>query len=296
MDQLLATPIPGEGAWIYPGAWGTQTALVAWWREGVLQNLNFISAAAGPDRATALAQQLAQMAWSGEMEGWLTRPPTWHLVADETTAAEWEPLLHEGLGEQVRVEAPLPATQLATHTAHRATQAGGKANLLPKEFLVRYRQQFVDRLWMRGLFALMTVYLVGVAVYFATLGVQQYRAGRVEDAVKQLGRSYTNAIQLKARYQVLRDRQELKFAGLDCWRALAEHLPEAVTLESFTFNDGRRLVLNGTAPNDQVDTVLNFSANLRKAQLEGQPLFAPDKGDQLTYRAAPGGGAPKQKS
>lgn len=292
LDQLLATQITGDGAWIYPGAWGSShTALVAWWRDGVLQNLNFINAPPGPERGPALGQQLAQMAWSGELEGWLQSPPTWHLVADEVAAAEWEPLLHEGLGELVTVESPLTAGQLAALTARRAAHADAKSNLLPKEYLVRYRQQFVDRLWMRGLFAIGAIYLVGVAIYFVALGVQQFRTGRVESQVTQLSKTYTNAIQLKARYQVLKDRQELKFAALDCWKALAEQLPDAVTVDSFTFSDGRRLLLSGTAPNDKVDSVLNFSSTLRKAGLQGQALFDPAKGDPLTYKTLPGGSA-----
>jgi len=35
---------------------------------------------------------------------------------------------------------------------------------VPEEFKVRYRQQFVDRLWMRGLGAIVAVYLIGVVV------------------------------------------------------------------------------------------------------------------------------------
>ena len=32
----------------------------------------------------------ASIAWAGELEGWLTAQPKWHLVADPVTAAEWE--------------------------------------------------------------------------------------------------------------------------------------------------------------------------------------------------------------
>ena len=43
LDQLQATPITDDGAWIYPEASGGQNmALVAWWYGGVLQNLDLI--------------------------------------------------------------------------------------------------------------------------------------------------------------------------------------------------------------------------------------------------------------
>ena len=73
---------------------------------------------------------------------------------------------------------------------------------------------------MRGLGAMGALYLVGVVIYFAALLVQFYRVNRVESEVKGLSPSYTNAIQLKASYQVLKERQELKFAALDCWKSV----------------------------------------------------------------------------
>jgi hypothetical protein len=42
-------------------------------------------------------------------------------------------------------------------------------NLLPPEFAKRYRQQFVDGLWMRGVFAVLSLYIVGVLIYFGAL-------------------------------------------------------------------------------------------------------------------------------
>src|SRR5262245_53001022 len=44
VDQLQATPISEDGAWIYPEASGAgNMALVAWWYGGVLQNLDLIT-------------------------------------------------------------------------------------------------------------------------------------------------------------------------------------------------------------------------------------------------------------
>ena len=72
-------------------------------------------------------------------------------MADPVNAAEWENVLREGLDEPVRVSQPLPPAELAGRTARRAAAASERANLLPAEFSARYHQQFVDRLWLRGL-------------------------------------------------------------------------------------------------------------------------------------------------
>ena len=106
--------------WIYPEALGSQNAaLVAWWYGGVLQNLDFVTLATGS--TGAIQEQLNQMAWAGEMEGWLKSPPHWHLVAAGPVAAEWETALRNGLDQPVQVLEPLPAPQLAAATARRAT-------------------------------------------------------------------------------------------------------------------------------------------------------------------------------
>jgi hypothetical protein len=247
LDQLQATTVSQNGAWIYPEApGGRNAALVAWWYGGVLQDLALITLPPAK-RPESLKEQLLQMAWAGELEGWLTAPPVWHLVADAATTAEWEPALRSGLEQPVEVIAPVPVGGLAALTATRAAKAGPLANLMPAEFSTRYQQQFVDRLWMRGL------------------------------------PSYTNALQLKAKYEVLTIREDLKFAALDCWKAVAELLPDGVTLEGFNFNNGEKLILSGTAPADQTKRLLDFDADIRKVAPNGQPMFDPNGGDHVTW-------------
>jgi hypothetical protein len=289
LDQLQATTIAQNGAWIYPEAQtGRNAALVAWWYGGVLQNLDLITLPPA-NRPESLKEQLLQMAWAGELEGWLTAPPVWHLVADAPAVAEWEPALRGGLEQPVEVIAPVPVAGLAALTAKRAALAGSAGNLLPAEFSTRYQQQFVDRLWMRGLAAVVALYLVGVLVYFARLNVELYRTRAVEQRATELGPTYTNAIQLRDRYKVLKDRQELKFAALDCWKTVAELLPDDVTLEGFSFSDGKKLTLSGNAPADKVKQLLDFDADIRKAIVNAQPLFDPNAGDHVTYHSGAGG-------
>ena len=294
LDQLQATPVRGDGAWIYPETKsGTGAALVAWWYGGVLHNLDLINLTSG-GRAASAREQLLQMAWAGEMEGWLSSPPHWHLVADAATVAEWEPDLRQGLEQDIEIIAPVPERDLAALTARRAAHADTSANLLPGEFSERYRQQFYDRLWMRGLFAVFAVYVVGVLIYLVALQVANYRTGSVEQQVASMGSTYTNALQLKARMAVLDERQALKYAALDCYRSVAQLMPESLTLESLNFSEGKRLNLSGTAPRDAVKDIYSFEAAMRKSTAatanggNGELLFEPNGGDTLNYQSTAG--------
>jgi hypothetical protein len=299
LDQLEAdgSSLKNESAadaWIYPlSLGGHSAALVAWWCAGVLRNLSFVVLPSTGDRAANLKNQLAQLVWAGEMEGWLTAAPQWHLVVETTKVAEWENPLHEALGEPAQISAPLPAAELAGRTARRAAAATGRVNFLPPEFSAHYRQQFVDRLWLRGLVAAGLFYAVCVVIYFCATNVLAYRTHGVEEQVAAISNDYTNALQLKARYEVLKERQDLKFAALDCWKLVAEQLPEGISLQRFSFADGQKLSLNGTVPAGDVNKIIDFNDSLRKAKLDNQPVFDPNpnRGEQLVYRIAGGNAA-----
>jgi hypothetical protein len=286
---LRATHITEDGAWIYPETVGGKpTGLAAWWYGGVLHNVELVNLTGG---GTGLQEQLTQMAWAGELEGWLTSPPRYHLVAAEGTAPEWEEALRSG-SEDTGVQrlSALAPNQLAAATAQRVAQTSDTANLLPAEFSERYRQQFYDRLWMRGLFAVAGIYLIGVVIYLLCVTVFTVRTDAVEKQVTELGPTYTNVIQLRERLRVLKDRSELKFAALDCWRTVAENLPETLAIDNFGFSDGKKLVLNGTAPTDAIQQIYDFDKAMRRAVLtNNEPLFDALKGDYPTYQSAQGG-------
>jgi hypothetical protein len=154
--------------------------------------------------------------------------------------------------------------------------------LLPAEFPVRYHQQFVDRLWLRGLMATGGLYAIGVVIYFCATGVLAYRTHDVERQAAALSGSYTNVMELKARYDVLQERQELKYAALDCWKAVAERMPTNITLQRFSFADGKKLSLSGTAPADQVNTLFNFNTTMQKATNQNRPMFDLQGGEPVT--------------
>jgi hypothetical protein len=200
-------------------------------------------------------------------------------------ATEWESVLLASLGEPVQVTQPLPVAELAARTARRSTQTTVQATLLPQEFSTRYHQQFVDRLWLRGLVATGILYVVCVVIYFCATQVLGYRTHQVEQEVAAWSGSYTNALLLKARYDVLGKRQDLKYAALDCWKIVAEQLPAGISLQRLSFADGQKLSLNGTVPSDQIVQITDhFYDAVRKTRLNGQPMFGTSGGEDLTYR------------
>jgi hypothetical protein len=273
LDQLLATPITGDGAWLYPTA-GDFSALVAWWYGGVLQNLSLLHVPTEADSAEILKEQLTQMAWAGELEGWLTAAPQWHLVADEATAATWQQLFRAWLGQPAEVVAPLSEPELAALTANRAARADSRANMLPAEYTARYHNQFVDRLWMRGLGSVLALYVAVVMIYFPVLAWQGSKADNLDVQAHAMSTQYTNTLKLKKQLQILQDRQALKYASLDCWRIAAELLPEGFTVESMEFRNGKTFSMHGSAPADQGRQVAEFGDALRKYKLDDQLVFS----------------------
>jgi hypothetical protein len=161
---------------------------------------------------------------------------------------------------------------LAALNAERVARAQSKANLLPAEFAARYKQQFFDRLWMRGLGALGLIYLFGVLIYFAALQVAKYRSGQLESQVASLSGSYTNALRLKARIQVLQEQSNLKYAALDSWKAVTETLAPELTITSMTFQKGRTLNLSGTAT--EASQVTDYMEALNRITVNNTPLFS----------------------
>jgi hypothetical protein len=280
LDQLEAVAPTDDGTWLFPLTMnGQNAALVAWWCGGALRNLSIVTLPAAGDRAAELKSQLGLLAMAGEVEGWLTAPPKWHLVADPVNATEWESLLRAGLNEPVQITPPPTPAELAGRSAKRAAASVAKVNLQPPEFSTRYREQFFDRLWLHGLGYAGVIYAVGLVIYFCAVAWLGYRVHGVESQVAAISQSYTNAIQLKARLAVLQERSQLKYAALDCWQLVGQELPATITLTRFGLANGQKLSLSGTAPQDQVNALFDFNAALKK-----KPMFDPLKGDAVNPR------------
>lgn len=286
LDEILATRITNDGAYIYPeNADDKFSALVAWWSGGALRSLSLLHVPSVENREVILKEQLAQMAWSGELEGWLHGEPRWYLVTTETTAAKWQPMFRPWLGQSVEVLPPLSDSELATRNANRArTEAG--SGILPTEFVLRYAQEFYDRLWMRLVGVGALAYVFGVMIYLMGATYVGMKADDKETDMRRLAAQYTNTLQIKAQVDILQNRQALKFASLDCWKTTAELLPAGITLVSLEFKDGK-LTLSGDAPGDGNGMLTDFNEAMRKATLNDQPMFA--NVDLPNVRLNPGG-------
>ena len=229
LDQLEAVAPKEDGTWLFPlTIAGQNAALIAWWCGGALRSLGLITLPAAGDRAAELKNQISLLAMAGEIEGWLTAHQSWHLVADPVNATEWEGLLQAALGEPVKIVAPPSHVELAGRTAKRAASAN-PVNLLPAEYTGRYHQQFVDRLWLRGLAFAGVLYATFLVFYFCAVAFRGYQTGKVEGAVAAISNDYTNAVQLKARYAVLQERAQLKYAALNSWQIVAQQLPPGIS-------------------------------------------------------------------
>src|SRR3989442_15102155 len=147
-------------------------------------------------------------------------------------------------------------------------------NLLPPEYTTRYRQQFIDRIWMRSLGAVVALYILGVGVYFGFVAAGKWKLGRVQAQIAAIGPVYTNTMQLRERVRVLQDQLDLQFAALDCYKAVADFLPTELTLDSLQFDRGRKLLLIGTASRSDSQKVQDFNEALRKVMVKDQPLFS----------------------
>jgi hypothetical protein len=214
------------------------------------------------------------MAWAGEVEGWLTSPPCWHLIADAEMAAVWEPMLRTDPDQRVEVVPPVNDSQLAALTARRVAAPAPRTNLLPPEFSARYRQRFIDRIWMRGLGAVVLLYLAGVLVYFATLEYFKFNFRKVEREARARQTDYNEVGKVKARMEVLRDQLELQYAALESWKATAEFMPEELTLENMSFEKGQNLRLYGSAAKGDQENVTKFIEDLKKATDKEKLLFS----------------------
>ena len=290
LDQLDAISSAEDSVWLLPlNGTSPTSALTVWQFDGVIRHLSFINLPAAGERAAEFKRQLELVAWSGEVEGWLSSAPQWHLIAEPAAASEWEGFLRAAVESPIHVVAPPPPVELAARTARRAAHTDARANLLPADYLLQYRQQFVDRLWLRGLLAAGFLYGLFLVLYFAAVTVLDFKTVKKERDVAALGSSYTNSLQLSAQYDVLKDRQDLRYAALDCWKLIADQLPADLSLQEFNFSDGRKLSLSGTCTTDQIGLITDkdkFYDHIRKAQRDRQFIFSqdPTTGAQLMER------------
>ena len=289
--RLLSGTVQGDSLRIVLyGAADRRVATVGWWSGGVLRDVSIIRLPV-EGASALLTGHLNGMAWAAEMDGWLRAtgdgnglPPV-TIVAGEAEAAPVVEALRGWSDRSVSVEAPQAEPDLARLTANHAL-VPAPASLIPEEVRVRQRSQYIDSLWVKGLTALAMTYLAGVFVYLAVLTFKKSSVETLRDETRAMALQYTNTLQLKARVKVLQEQVALRFAALDCWNAVVDKLPEALTLVQLDFKNGRTLIINGNASEADRGEVTRFNDLLRAATQEGKPLFSEVKPATMTPRGA----------
>jgi hypothetical protein len=289
MRQLTLLPRQ-DGLWLVVGNEANLAGLLvlsAWRVGGVLREVAMTRLPTDPDLAAqALVDQLNHAAWAAEMEGWLSDElPVPHLCISPDTG-NIDPLrkaIEEWAGQSVIEDIPFKTDTLAIQSASDQSKSLFPS-LMPSDISQRYRQDFVDRLWVRALGAIGMAYLVLVVVF---LGVLNWRKMGYDDLridTKGLALSYTNVVELRAQMEILEEQVNLRFAALDSWQAAVDRLPATLTLTSLGFRGGRTLSLQGTAPANAQSDVTAFNAELQRATVRGQPLFTTVEPAQITMR------------
>jgi hypothetical protein len=207
------------------------------------------------------------------MDGWLRTLPEVELRAGPVAAAALEPALRAWRGQSIHTQPRIELAETAELSVREAVKRQS-SGLVPDEIRMRHRQKFVDGLWMRGLATAGVAYMACVFIYLIALNIQKYRLDDLKDDVNSMARKYTNAIQLKAQIDILQEQVDLRYAALDCWKAVVERLPETLTLEQLDFRGGRTLMLRGITTEESRADVTKFNSELIKATVDGQPIFS----------------------
>ncbi|MGC8886936.1 MAG: hypothetical protein ACP5MG_07245 [Verrucomicrobiia bacterium] len=276
-DTLFSYEIGGDSVWIYPVDPSVNKTMwiSAWWINGALRHIGVINVLENDKES--LKRQLLHIFWGGELEGWYDPniQLRWHIVAPEEEAKTlFEPVVSEISAGNYESH-PLPEPRkVAELTAKRLLEAKSQSTLVPQEYTERYKQQFIDRLWMSGVGAAILVYLIGVLIYFGYVEVLKFKYNQLQSKANALSAVYTNTLAVKAQIQVLEDQLSLKNAVLDAYYAVVINLPEELTLNSLSFSRAKTITIFGTAPSDQNAKVTEYNGILGRLEQNGQKLFS----------------------
>jgi len=281
LDQVRSEFFRKDGAWVYPG-WGADanSCLVAWWKDGILRDLSLVHLPVDEHRARVFQDQIRQIIWTGELAGWMDEAIRFYLVAEPETGAEWMELFEAE--QAVELVPPIPAGELAVVTAKRAVGELTAINLLPEEYTARYKQRFLDKLWMRGVGATIALYMIGVAIYFGWVEIAKWKLDDLTTQLDSMGPGYTNVLRLKEKIGVLQDQLDLQYAALDCWKAAADNLPAELTLDSINFDRGFKVTYFGFSPSGSGPVVNDFNEAIRSTKVGDRKLFSRVDGPRMS--------------
>ena len=271
--ELLTLDLNADQLWIRLEKQGESVvALCAWILN---QTLRHAAVARLPDTEEgrkSLAKQLERTAWTGEMEGWLSRLPPAKLRYQTECDGRWSDAMQLWPASSTQTQVAPPPQELAILSAQRAVRGESQADLLPETSRTRYRQQHTDRMWMKGIAAGILLYVFGVIVYLAVLEWTRRESDNLQAEVRTTALAYTNVLKLQAKVEVLQEQMDLKFSALECLLEVSKALPAELTLADFNFT-GKTLTIHGTVPATDSDKVAEYHRALVNAQSGEANLF-----------------------
>ena len=292
LRQLAATRFQGDGTWVYLGIDGNPgRCLTVWHYQGSLQAVHLMYLGDGDGRPQRLFEQLGQSVWAGEVEGWLTQPPRWHLVGSDSSIAFWQTQFESWSGIPPETHPALQDEELASLTARHAGEMPAEMTLVPPEFIARYRQDLIDRTWMGALFAIAVIYMVAVGCYLGFLEFLRYQRAGAENQVAALQENEQEYQKYLAKEESFQRQANLQKASIRAFRAAAEKLPADLTLTKLNLQNGKVLTLFGTGPADHQRAVTEYADALAGATDESSTnkLFALVQPPNSQTRPGPGG-------
>lgn len=271
--QLLTLDLSADQLWIRLGKQGENVvALSAWVLNQTLRHAAIARLPDTEEGRQSLAKQLEQTAWTGEMEGWLSRLPPINLCLSPECAGQWGDSSQFWPARPAQTQTAPSPRGLAVLSARRAVRGESQADLLPEARRTRYRQQHTDRMWMKGIGAAILLYVFGVIVYLAVLEWTRRESDQLQAQARTTALTYTNVLKLQAKVEVLQEQMDLKFSALECLRVVSERLPAELTLSDFNFT-GRALTIHGTVSAADSDKVAEYHRALVDAQSGESRLF-----------------------
>jgi hypothetical protein len=274
VHELVARAVTENSAWIYPRKDGENAScVIAWWFGGILQQVSLFRLTTEGNWERELQDQVAKVSWAGEVEGWFVPAFKWHLVADDTTAAAWLPVIQRAAEGRVEVVSPKPWAEIASASAAQAMRNGTHPGLLPVEKAVKYQQQFAERLWMRGLGVAALVYALCVGVYLGALQYRIYQRNVLTAKIEDMEAEYKKTVQLGEKIKVMETQINLRFAALEAWKAVVVNMPYELTLTDLSFSTGSRLNVIGTVGQSSVHKVTDYTEALSKLKVKDRLLF-----------------------
>ncbi|MCS1411564.1 MAG: hypothetical protein M2R45_04764 [Verrucomicrobia subdivision 3 bacterium] len=273
--ELVLVDRATDQLWVRLGQQGDDiVALTAWIIDQTVQHVTLAKLPNTDEGAQSLTEQLDRTAWTGELEGWLSDIPAVQLCSDSEADVLWQERLESWSAHPLETQRARLPQELATISAQRATRSDSRANLLPEGHRTRYRQQYIDGMWMKGIGTIMLMYIFGVLIYFAMLEWIQREYSDLQMQGRTTAQQYTNVLKMQARIDVLQEQVDLKFSALECLRVISEQLPTELRLDSFKFYMGKTLSLYGKVSTADTEKVIDYHRALINAELGDAKLFS----------------------